>query len=336
LKNKKSFRNRLDVLEPLLIYYPKSDSFYIQIQQKVVTLQKQYNTYIENIYNDYAESLVSRIVRFDQLPDIDPAVLYPDLTNYYREHYFDSVDLTDTMILYTPVVPSKVLNFLALYLKQGVSKEQQEENFIAAVDGLMQHMSKEKKIQEQVINYLIDGFQMYGFEKVMTYLVENYVLENSCVGDQKEEELRKRIEGFKKMAIGNTVNDFTLFDRDGNEVRLSNAGAEYTVLFFWASWCPHCGDAIGDMKNLYEENKGKIEIIGVSVDSDGTAWLQALNDKQMAWPNVAELQGWDGKTVNDYYVYATPTFFLIDKNLAIVAKPTSVSELEQAIDALKL
>jgi hypothetical protein len=51
----------------------------------------------------------------------------------------------------------------------------------------------------------------------------------------------------------------------------------------------------------------------------------------MIWTNVAELKGWDGKIIQEYYVYATPTFLLLDQNLRVKAKPTGLAELKDAL-----
>jgi hypothetical protein len=40
---------------------------------------------------------------------------------------------------------------------------------------------------------------------------------------------------------------------------------------------------------------------------------------------------WDGKVATDYNIYATPTMFLIDKKMKIIAKPISFNELIKTI-----
>jgi len=56
-----------------------------------------------------------------------------------------------------------------------------------------------------------------------------------------------------------------------------------------------------------------------------------LEKNELRWANVAELEGWDGKIIQQYYVYATPTFLLIDPNLRIRSKPTGLAELKDAL-----
>ena len=47
----------------------------------------------------------------------------------------------------------------------------------------------------------------------------------------------------------------------------------------------------------------------------------------MNWVNVSDLNGWDGKATLDYYIHATPTMFLVDNQLKLIAKPTSIDNL---------
>ena len=39
--------------------------------------------------------------------------------------------------------------------------------------------------------------------------------------------------------------------------------------------------------------------------------------------------GQDGTVASDYYIYATPTMFLLDKEKRILGKPTSFEELKE-------
>jgi len=331
LRNKASFEQRLELLQPLVIYYPKGDTFYPMIETKVKVLEDKYSAYLNGIFEDHENSVVAKIVRIDQLPDIDPAALYPELTDFYREHYFDSVDLEDTIIINTPVLPAKLINYLSLYVSQGASREKQEEDFIKAVDALMEFTSGSEEVQEMVINYLIDGFQAYGFEKVMTHLVENYLVNNSCVSDQKQSELLKRVDGFKTMAIGKKASNIELPDEKGNPISLIETSKDYKVILFWASWCPHCSSMIPELKSLKKKYNKEVDFIAVSVDSDQEEWKKAINENKFDWMNLSDLNGWDNKAAIDYNVYATPTFFVLDKDLKIVGKPVSGIELEEIL-----
>lgn len=330
------FELRLQLLEPVVFYYPPDDPFYRDVKKQFDRLTGDYNDYLASVDREYPDLIVTRFIKFDQLEDIRPGETDPGRIAWLKGHYFDGIDLTDTVLLYSPLLPGRVIDYLSLFVVPGAGKEAQEGYFKDAVDSLMVFTVPGSEVREAIINYLIEGFQAYGLEDVLSYLVESYVLDRSCVSEQKEEVLRKRIEGFKKLAPGNPAPDFEAQDIDGRVVSLSLLQAPYKILFFWASDCPHCAEAVPGMKKIAAEYAGSAQIIAISVDQDEAAWRKAVEEKGMrTFTNIADLKGWDGKIVNDYYIYATPTILVLDKDLKIVAKPTGVRELEGEMQGLR-
>jgi hypothetical protein len=48
----------------------------------------------------------------------------------------------------------------------------------------------------------------------------------------------------------------------------------------------------------------------------------------MNWINVSDLKGWNGNAVKDYFIYATPTMFLVDKYKKIISKPMNIEQVK--------
>ena len=71
------------------------------------------------------------------------------------------------------------------------------------------------------------------------------------------------------LAIGTKAPDFTLFDKDGNAVSLSNFFGKRVVLYFYPKDnTPGCTRQACAFGGLYDEFKKKgVEVIGVSRDS---------------------------------------------------------------------
>jgi peroxiredoxin len=330
-RHQEDVETRIDVLNGFLRYYPPVDSFYYEAAAYAERLSLNYKHYLDSLLDNFPEKLVTRVILLDQLPDIRPGELPPEAVAQYRSRYFSSIDLTDSLNLNTPLLPAKIVDYLSLYVSPGATREEQEKFFIRAVDSLMKFTEGGPKVREMIVNYLINGFQTYGFETVLTYLVENYVLGQSCVSDQQEEKLRVRIEGFKKLAIGSAVPDFEISDAEGKSIRLSDTQDKRTLLIFWSGNCTHCEAIMPELKILNGQYQEKVRFIGISVDQDEKIWRKASEKNELTWINIAELKGWDGKIIQDYYVYATPTFLLIDANLRIKSKPTGLAELKDAL-----
>jgi thiol-disulfide isomerase/thioredoxin len=111
--------------------------------------------------------------------------------------------------------------------------------------------------------------------------------------------------------------------------------AEYTLLLFWATYCEHCREMIPELNEWYEtERPLNAEVFAVSIDTVKSDWVQFIRDVQPPWLNGHEPMGWEGQSAEDYNIYATPTMFLLDSNLAIVARPFNMRDLRRTFRKL--
>jgi peroxiredoxin len=167
---------------------------------------------------------------------------------------------------------------------------------------------------------------------VLAYIYEQYSGDKRCKDNSHLAKLNLRVEGFKRLAIGTLAPEVNLVDISGKPVSIENAGSPYVVLIFWATWCPHCTEELPDLQKMYLKQKIKNwEVIAVSLDTNKIEWMTFVEKGAYTWPNCAELLKWEGKTVLDYYVYATPSIFLLGKDRKIYAKPKSVKELARLL-----
>jgi peroxiredoxin len=71
----------------------------------------------------------------------------------------------------------------------------------------------------------------------------------------------------------------------------------------------------------YEKYHAKgFEVVGVSLDNDRSAWLQAIDQLKMPWPQMSDLKGWESAGAALYNVHSIPANVLIDQQGKIVAK----------------
>ena len=124
-------------------------------------------------------------------------------------------------------------------------------------------------------------------------------------------------------SVGKKFKDFEMADVDGNMRKLSEfiAANEVTLVDFWASWCGPCRAEMPAVKAAYEAYKDKgFGIVGVSLDNNKEAWVGAIANLGMAWPQLSDLQGWGCAGAKLYGVNSIPATVLVAKDGTILAK----------------
>lgn len=64
--------------------------------------------------------------------------------------------------------------------------------------------------------------------------------------------------------------DFTVYDANGNPVKLSDYFGKPIVLNFWASWCPPCKAEMPDFQEVYQEMGSQVQFLMVNTTTSDT------------------------------------------------------------------
>ncbi len=116
---------------------------------------------------------------------------------------------------------------------------------------------------------------------------------------------------------------FTLTDKEGTKISLSDYAGKYVILDFWGSWCGPCRMSHPHLIELYNKYKDKaFDILGMAneKDPDPAKWLKAVADDGLPWRQVNLTANETGKDVlTGYNVRAFPTKILIGPDGRIVA-----------------
>ena len=133
--------------------------------------------------------------------------------------------------------------------------------------------------------------------------------------------------------------DFTVYDKEGNPVKLSDFFGKPIVLNFWASWCGPCQSEMPDFQEKYEELGNDIQFLIVNM-TDGQRENQTLAEafiaqKGYTFPVYFDLESNAAMT---YSVYSLPTTYFIDAQGNVTAQATGAIDaatLQKGIDMIK-
>lgn len=149
------------------------------------------------------------------------------------------------------------------------------------------------------------------------------------------EKLKKRLQLLEKTSVGGTISNIEMPNSFNEMISLNNIQKKYTLIDFWASWCPPCRTESKLLNSLYAAYNDKgFEIYGISLDSNREKWLNAIEKDNRIWTEVSTVEGFKTIVSINYGITALPTNFLIDASGKIIAVNIHGQQLKEKIDEL--
>ncbi|WP_312789300.1 M14 family zinc carboxypeptidase [Sphingobacterium sp.] len=149
------------------------------------------------------------------------------------------------------------------------------------------------------------------------------------------QDLRKIIAVTRQVAVGKKAPAIVASDPDGKPQALYDHLGKYTLIDFWASWCPPCRKENPNIVANYQKYKSQgFEIFAISLDKKKEAWLKGIADDHLTWQHVSELNYWNSEIAATYAVRAIPANFLVDDKGTIIARNVRGEELGKVLDSL--
>lgn len=330
IKLNKEFKTKSELLQVILARYPKEDEYYQTTKEKLIQVQEEYLYFVNVISQSNANSFIARYVRSAQLPVVEVEIPFEEQLTYLKTHSLDNVNFNDDGLIYSDAFTNKTIEYLTYYRNPQLPLEILEKEFMSAIDSILGKAKVNEIVYTHIVEYLLDGFKKFGFDNVINYIVENYVIKDDlCLDETLNTTLDRRIQQAKNFKIGNVVPNILLPDASGSMIELNKIDADKTLIIFYASWCPHCQTLLPEIYELYRnQNEKKFEVIAISIDTTRTGWLNFVRNNNLNWINISDLKGWSGQAALNYYIYATPTMFFVDKKMNLIGIPMNVDEIK--------
>ena len=149
----------------------------------------------------------------------------------------------------------------------------------------------------------------------------------------------EKVEKLAKLSEGGEAPDFSVNDKDGNPIKLSDLRGSVVLVDFWASWCRPCRAENPNVVKAYNKYHSKgFEVFSVSLDGmpqqpdPKGAWLQAIEKDGLIWKSHgSELKGWQSSFVPLYGIQGIPFTLIIDKEGKIICKNIRGHALEEKL-----
>lgn len=280
--------------------------------------------------SSFGDCLEQEISRLSQKTEVD-AAKHPFIAFYnqtYKKFITQSADKpkpsaeeiinfissSDEMLESSSLLQPILISYLNSVPKNQLTTE---------VDKLLKSVNVETPRGQTVLAELIDIFDTYDMQD----LKSKYLSEASSLKCTLNNRLSQTIETNKNVEIGAEFPNYKFTQVLNTSAKsIYDVKASKKIILFWSSTCSHCEQELPELIAVYNQLKQQnIQIIGLSIDTDRASYMKRAKD--LPWINDAEMQGWNSSYAQTYNVHATPTYFILDSNNKIIAKPDHVGDV---------
>lgn len=136
-----------------------------------------------------------------------------------------------------------------------------------------------------------------------------------------------------QIKLGDPIPNLELQSSSDKKVNINQFKNKYVLIDFWAAWCAPCRVGNKKLVKLHTDlNPAKLEIIGISIDTDSNKWRKAIVKDNITFLQLIDPNGFDAKAALLFGVEELPSKYLFnDKGVLIKKNPTD----EELINLLK-
>lgn len=321
----------------------------VRIEAEITEMAEKQKAIVDDILRNYPDAMLGLFVKGMQTPEPEEfkapeGCANPDSLQaayyytFFRDHFFDNIDLGDERVYYTPYISSKLSYYLDRVLVQRydsiVPQAVKMLEASAANDSAYNIMAS--YLTGYVNRYDIPGFynenKMMGLDNLIVELADRYysterVPESDSVITKR---VLKRAEMIRGCMIGNVAKDIPLADIDGNYTNLyDHCGTDYTILVFYEPECDHCKTRLPKVAEFYNffENDSHVNAVAFCMTEDKRLLENFI--KEGYTENLTNV--WDPNRKCEYYKYydtsESPMIMVLDSERKIIARNIEPEEL---------
>ncbi len=249
---------------------------------------------------------------------------------------FRALDYTDQRLFKSGLFKDAIDNHFWLLENSGRSLDSVFIEMKLSIDAMFEKLVLDEAKLNEVTEYLFDLLERHSLFQASEYLAIKALNETSCTINS---DLAKQLETYRAMKKGNTAPDIEFngayfapgYAPNSFPKKLSAIKSKYTVVVFGASWCPKCTEELPEIVKHYSKWKAQgVEVLFVSLDEDEKLFKSFAG----AFPfiSICDFKKWNSPIVNSYYVFGTPTMFLLDDKREILLRPNSVKQMDAWVD----
>jgi thiol-disulfide isomerase/thioredoxin len=295
------------------------------IREEINEINTQNIDYKLNIINNNPESFVALLFNAMREPEV-PDFFLPDGRHdslatylYYRNHYWDHIDLGDDRFLRTPVFHRK----LELYFSEVIPAH--PDSIVGEIDKIIAKTNNNDEMHDYLLWYFTNRYEtsnVMGYDKIFVHMVDHYFTGRSYdwLHPTVQENMIAHVDKLRKLLIGEYAPLLLMADTANNFINLHTIDAEYLVIIFWSSTCGECRNELKALNDLYLETDFDLKVYAINTDTSFIKWKEYIKKHELDWVHVNGNLSLTGDYHEIYDIYSTPVIYLLDEQKVIIAK----------------
>jgi len=293
-------------------------NLFLNLHKKLAAVQKSFETQSQGMLSGHFISANKPYIPL-AYEDVESYV------NHKRNHYFDALDFNDRVLQGSDFLRDKVVNyvFTALPQHQSPSKEM-EPVIIENVKELAQELENVSAINKVQLYYsLWTQASNDNLNTVADFIYNNYL--KSLATATNKSEIIKKIEIQNRLRLGAIAPEIT-WKAGSITKKLSDLiGARNYVIVFWSSTCSHCLQQLPEFHKALK-NISNTKVLAIGLEDDDVTWKKE-SAKLSGFIHGISLGKWESPYADIYDIHQTPTYYILDKEKRIVARPDDYQEV---------
>ncbi len=248
-----------------------------------------------------------------------------DFIKNKKAAYFTHLKFDDPDLQASDFLVDKALNyvFTALPSELGSSTDIEEVLKENVTTLAMRLVELPEDYQFYIFHKIWEQTAANGLNQVSDFLLNSHMTPKAHSIDNMK--LLDEIEVKNRLRLGAVAPEIEWVDDTVVKKLSTSEGAEHYLIVFWSSTCGHC---LKELPALQKELKTKtaVKVIAVGLENDELTWKPEsakLND----FEHAIALGRWDSEYAKLYDIHKTPTYYILDKDKRILAKPESDKEV---------
>jgi thiol-disulfide isomerase/thioredoxin len=245
-----------------------------------------------------------------------------------------NIDYSDERLYRSGLFKDAIDNHFWLLENSGKPLDSVFKEMSISIDAVLNSLIKEEKKYNEVTEYLFDLLEKHSLFQASEYLALKVLNEKSCTVDNN---IARQLETYRAMKKGNTApqirfeKEYLLNQTKNHPKNLSDIQSDFIVVVFGASWCPKCAQELPEIAKLYPKWKEQnVEVVFIALEDNKNQFTEFT--KSFPFLSYSDVKKWQSPIANDYYVFGTPTMFLLDKKRTILLRPNSVKQMDAWVD----